>query len=261
MNLKWQLVSVLVFAGVISSRAVLTLSGTSYVETFDNIGSGLPTGWSVNTGASASSVGSAATFDTAQKTWGDTGGSFKNVASLEGLASISSKAEQDKSTDRALGIRQTGSFGDPGAAFELNIQNTAGLHDFSLSVSLQMLYESFQGRSTTWTMDYRVGDSGDFTSLGTYTDPGTFGSTTFTANSTELNSWDNQSQDIWFRVVALSASTGSGSRDTFAIDDFSLTYSAAPEPREWGLISGAGLLALCGISTWRERRAAKPRVI
>ncbi len=251
---KWQLVLVLMAAGACSDRAALILNGTSYTESFDSIGSGLPAGWSVNTGASASSVGTAHSFTTSANTWGDTGGSFKNLASSDGLTSGSSTTAQGNSTDRALGIRQTASFGDPGAAFELNIQNTKGFNNFSLSVSLEML--SVQGRSTTWTIDYRLGDSGDFISLGTYADPGTFGSTTFTANSAALNSWNDQSQDIWFRVVALGASTGSNNRDTFAIDDFSLTYSDVPEPAKWGLISAVGLLALCGWRGWRQRHAA-----
>ncbi len=247
----WFIVA-LIFAGACMCRAALVLSGTSYTENFDSIGGGLSSGWAVNTGASISSVGTAQSFTTTANTWGDAGGSFKNLASSDGLTSGSTTTAQGNSTDRALGIRQTEAFGDLGAAFELNIQNTTGLNNFSLSVSLQML--SVQTRSTTWTVDYRLGDSGNFTSLGTYADPGTFGSTTFTANSTDLNSWNNQSQDIWFRVVALSASSGSGSRDTFGIDDFSLTYSAVPEPAASGAIAGAGLLALCSLRIWRQRR-------
>jgi hypothetical protein len=179
------------------------------------------------------------------------------MASSDGLASGATPTQQANSADRALGIRQTGSFGNPGAAFELNIQNTTGFNNFSLSVSLQML--SVQSQSTTWTMDYRIGDSGSFTTLGTYSDPGTFGSTTFTADSTALSSWNNQSQDVWFRVAALSSSTGSGNRDSFGIDDFSLNYSisAVPEPDTWGAISALGLLGICGLREWRQKKQAK----
>ena len=248
------LIACLILAGATVCQGALTLTGTSYTESFDTIGSGLSAGWSVNTGATASSVGSAATLTTAATSWATTTGNFRNVASSDGLNSGDSATTQAASTDRALGIRQTGAFGDPGAAFELNIQNTTGFNNFSLSVSLQML--SVQGFSTTWTVDYRLGDSGTFTSLGTYSDPGTFGTTSFTANSTDLSSWNDQSQDVWFRVVALNAATGSGSRDTFAIDDFSLTYSVVPEPATWGAISALGLLGICGVQTWRQRRAS-----
>jgi hypothetical protein len=71
-----------------------------------------------------------------------------------------------------------------------------------------------------------VGNSpGSFTPVGTYTDPGIFASTnkTFSFGA----ALDNQSQNVWIRVVALSASTGAGSRDTFGIDNFTLSYTAA----------------------------------
>jgi hypothetical protein len=238
----------------ISTRAALVLNGTSYTQNFDGIGSGLPTGWSVNTGATISGTGSAAILTTGATSWASATGQFQNSASSDDLGSSATSGQQSASLDRALGIRQTGTFGDPGAAFELNIQNTTGYDDFSLSISLQML--GVQSRSTAWTIDYRIGDSGNFTPLATYSDPGIFGSTLFTANSSTLSSWNNQSQDVWFRVVALNPSTGSGSRDTFAIDDFSLTYSAiaaVPESAETGLISATGLLVILSLDIWRRR--------
>jgi hypothetical protein len=48
--------------------------------------------------------------------------------------------------------------------------------------------------------------------------------------------------------------SGSGSRDLFALDDISVT--PVPEPAEWGLICAVGLLGVCGLHTWRERRRA-----
>lgn len=90
-----------------------------------------------------------------------------------------------------------------------------------------MLHE--QTRSTTWTIDYAVGNSpSSFTALGTYPDPGNFGTTTVTYNlGTDA---DNQTNNVWIRVVALSASTGSGSRDTFGIDNFILNYAGPSFP-------------------------------
>ena len=254
-----KIIAIICLAGTVGlAKGALTLNGTSYTQNFDSIGGGLPAGWSVDTGATSSSTGSAATLNTTATAWSGTTGQFANFASSDGLpanATTGAGGQQNSSTDRALGIRQGSAFGDPGAAFEFNIANTTGFDDFSLSISLQML--SVQTRSTTWTIDYRVGDSGSFTTLGTYSDPGVFGSTSFTADSTALSSWNNQSQDIWFRVVAIDASTGGGARDTFGIDDFSLRYSAVPEPVDCGMISALGLLGICGVSTWRKHYAAK----
>jgi hypothetical protein len=249
----------LIFAGACAGRAALVLSGTSYTENFDSIGSGLSAGWAVYTSASSSSLGTSTTFNTTMSTWTQTGeiasGGFWNVASADGLSSGSIDTTQNGSTDRAIGFRQVSTGGlDPGAAVVLNIQNTAGFGNFALSVKIQLLADN--GHSTDLALDYRIGDTGGFTTLTTFTDPNTFGSTTVSLNSTDLNAWNDQSSDIWFRIAAVNPSTGSGSRDTFGIDDFSLTYSAVPEPAAWGAISGAGLVALCVWRVWRRRFCA-----
>lgn len=78
--------------------------------------------------------------------------------------------------------------------------------------------------STTWTLDYAVGNTpSSFTALGTFADPGAFGSTT-KSYSLGTNA-DNQSSNVWIRIAALSAATDSGSRDTFGIDNFILNYA------------------------------------
>jgi len=84
-------------------------------------------------------------------------------------------------------------------------------------------------RSTTWDIQYGVGVAPtSFTTLGTYSDSGVFGSTTQTFNPSDFGSNLDNQLDVVFRVVTLSATSGSGSRDTFAIDNFSIT--AIPEP-------------------------------
>ncbi|MGI8502477.1 MAG: choice-of-anchor Y domain-containing protein, partial [Hassallia sp.] len=208
----------------------VTLNGTPYEENFDGIGFGLPLGWLLYTGATSSSLGTSVSFTTTTTTWGDTTGAFKNFAANDsGLASNenASKNLQDSATDRALGIRQTGTgtspgFGDPGASFVFNLDNTLGFQNFGLSFKAQIL--SVQTRSTIWTVDYRVGNSGNFNVLGTYSDPNAFGSSTlnFSNFATNIN---NQSNQVQIRISALSASTGSSNRDSFGIDDFQLTYN------------------------------------
>jgi hypothetical protein len=101
---------------------------------------------------------------------------------------------------------------------------------------------SVQDRSTVWSVQYGIGASpSSFTTLATFSDPGIFGSTTLTIPGATLGAaLDNQAQ-AWFRVVALAASTGSGSRDSFAIDNFAIT--AVPEPTT-ALLGAFGILGI-----------------
>ena len=253
MNRKCQLLAIVVLAGECACHAALVLSGTSYSQNFDGIGTGLPSEWSVYTGATSSSLGTATSFSTANPTtlWTATSAGFYNVASADGLTSSADSTQQRGSSDRAVGIKQTSTTGyDPGAAIVLQIQNTSGYGNFNLALEAQILNE--QSRSTTWLIQYRIGDAGDFTTMGTFSDPGTWGSTSLSYNSSDLAGWNNCSSDIWFRIAAINSSTGSNYRDMFAIDDFSLNYSAVPEPTAWGIFSGISLLLLCGTRFWQQ---------
>lgn len=219
-------VSLAVMAGLpFTSNAQLVLTGTNYTQNFNTISNGLPPGWSVRIGATASSLGTAATFQSTSKSWADTGGEFGNCASLTNnagaLAAGADSTTQGTFTNRVLAVRQTGSFGDPGAAFILQITNTVGLSNLVLNLDLNLLRAN--GYSTIWTVDYAVANAPTaFSLLGTYSDPGGVGVTSY---SFPLGSnANNQTNNVWIRVVALDASTGSGSRDTFGIDNFSLSY-------------------------------------
>jgi hypothetical protein len=211
-----------------NASAQLTLTGTNYAQTFDSISNGLPFGWSVRTNGTAVSLGAEAVFNTNTISWGNSSGQFANYASTvnngTNFLGTENTATQNSCTNRALGLRQTSSFGDPGGAFALQVQNTLGLAHFQLSVDLNML--SAQTRSNAWTIDYGIGSSpGAFTAIWTNADPGVFGSMTRTVSfGTAL---DNQSQNVWIRIAALEATAGAGSRDTFGIDNFRLSYGPA----------------------------------
>jgi trimeric autotransporter adhesin len=215
-------------AALDTASAQLILTGTNYTETFDSIGSGLPPGWSVRTNASTSGSGSAASFATTNMSWGTTAGQFANYASSlsnQGTNFLGGESTtiQSNCLNRCVGVRQTASFGDPGAAFVLQLSNTLGFGNFQLSVDLNLL--SVQSRTNTWIIDYGVGaNPGSYAPVWTNTDSGVFGATTRTVSFGAA--LDNQAQNVWIRVVALDATTGSGSRDTFGIDNFLLNYSA-----------------------------------
>jgi len=221
--------AVTLFAAVIFAdlaSAQITLTGTNYIQSFDNLNSGLPPGWSVQTNATASALGTDVAFTTNSTSWGSTGGQFANYASTmnygTNLLGTENSAAQATFTNRCLGIRQSASFGDPGAALVFRIANTLGFAQFKLAIDLNML--SVQSRSNSWTIDYGIGaNPAQFTPVWTNPDPGSFGATT-TLISFGPN-MDNQAQPVWIRVVALSPTAGSGSRDTFGIDDFDLSYS------------------------------------
>jgi fibronectin-binding autotransporter adhesin len=105
-----------------------------------------------------------------------------------------------------------------------------------------------QARSTSWSIQYAIGATpSTFTDLYTYSDPGVFGITTSPVLSLGANA-NNQAENLWIRVVALTGASGSGSRDMFGIDQFILNYSAAAQTIYWdpnGAVAGVG-----GSGTW-----------
>ncbi|HMP77321.1 MAG TPA: autotransporter-associated beta strand repeat-containing protein [Kiritimatiellia bacterium] len=206
------------------SESRIALSGASYTVSFADLGEKLPPGARVYTGATATALGEQLAFDPAPKAWDETTGAFKNYASTNGLTSGSSSAAQEASADRALGIRQTIPFGDPGAAFVFALTNTLGYQNIQVDINLLTL--AANPRATTWRLEYRVGESGAFTLLNTYVDPGAWGGTNLTGTlGAEAN---NQSQPVFIRVVTLSASSGSGpARNPLGIARLTLAYDVA----------------------------------
>ncbi|GAA4503714.1 hypothetical protein GCM10023172_29040 [Hymenobacter ginsengisoli] len=245
LTLGW--VGLLAFA-TLETRAqtAVTLTTSPYVENFDGLTNGLPVGFSVYTNASATSLGTAPTTTQlilapgATTAWAATGAGFKNYASATGLSSKASVATQTAAPNRALGVRQTGSFGDgtstatppigAGPAFVFQLANTTGKADFALSFKLQSLdstivTSSATGRTTTWQVDYGTGTTPTaFTQVGSTATTGPFfANATVTASfGTALN---NLAGPVWIRIVAPANTTGGGSRPSSAIDDFSLSWN------------------------------------
>jgi endonuclease/exonuclease/phosphatase family metal-dependent hydrolase len=235
---KFLRASALIFCLIITlvsknwGQVILTTS--PYTQDFNSISSGLPTGWTVRTGSTGSALGATATLITTATSWSTSTGNFRNVAAASGLTSASIAADQNNSTNRALAVRQTGAFGDPGAAFVLQLANTSGLTNFQLSFKLQSLDGSAAGRTSTWRVDYGFGATpSSFTSVTTSpaslttvlaAGGASWGSTDVSVNfGTAL---DNTANDVWIRVTTISPSTGSGSRPTTAIDDVQLSFTA-----------------------------------
>jgi len=213
--------------GGISTGTGIELTTAPLILNFDNIGSGLPQGVFVKLSSTASSIGADGVYTTAKGSWSASGNGFKNYASATGLTATSSQAAQDAATNRALGVRQTGASGyDPGTAFVFQLNNTTGKTNLILGFLLQSLDNSI-GRTAKWMVDYATGDNPtSFTPIATtpatVTTGPSFSSTPVSVNFG--NTLNNISSKVWIRITTLTATTGSGSRPSSAIDDVRFSW-------------------------------------
>lgn len=237
-----------------SYAATMAIGAGTYTENFNTLSTGQQPapGWDIRTGATVSSLGLNESLSSFLRAWDHDSGQFKNVSSND-ISQSSDLATQFANPNRALAVNQVTTFGDPGAAFNFNF-STATVSIAEISIDLLLLFNV--QASTTFSIQYGIGaNPSSFTTLGTWSDAdvaGGWGSTTLTFDRTDFGSnLDNQSQ-AWFRVVALSPATGdggSGARDKMAIDNFSITTSAVPEPSAMVL----GLLGFLGLLGARRR--------
>jgi hypothetical protein len=200
---------------------LINLATSPYIQNFNGIGTGLPAGVTVRTGATASSIGTEALFATAPATWNSTGGGFKNFASGNNDQGVT----QSTATDRAIGIRQVTAT-DPGAGFVFQIANTSGKINFTLDFNLQSL-DASSPRITTWRVDYGFGTNPSSFIVPTTTGTITTGGNNFSNNPVHVdfgNALDNQSGIVTIRILSLTGSSGSGNRASTGIDDFTLTW-------------------------------------
>lgn len=244
---RLQLLLMCFVALAVQAKAQLVLSGTSYMQDFDGLVGGLPTGWSVSTSATLSGLGTATTFTSTATDWNTGSGSnaFRNIS-----APISS-GSQSISTDRALGWRPLNA-GSRNGAITLTLANTTGFQNFSMSFSLFTGNDVANNQS--YAVEYRLGNSGNFTQIGsTYTTGATFNVASYSFNSVTLSALNDQSAPVYIRIRGTTAS-GTTALDTIGLDDFSLSYAATtavPEPSTYAAIAGCTVLAY---AAWQRRR-------
>jgi hypothetical protein len=251
-----QFYSILALLIVFSTHAFaqVNLTTSPYTENFNSLGaSGLPAGFTVRTLATPTFLGKDTILNTGvTPPWRGVGRGFKNLASANATSDPGpDSTTQAAITDRVLGVRQTSSFGDSGAAFVFQIANTLAKKNLQLRFKMQSL-DTSSPRTTLWSVDYGVGaNPTTFTKVNTLPDSVKTGNKTFsnTAVTAEFGSaLDNINDIVWIRVVTLKRSTGSGNRATSAIDDWNLSWqevgaSVANIIRDKNYLSLSGNLA------------------
>lgn len=239
---KLLLLSVSLFS-LAAANGQYYLSGSSYTQNFNNLGNGLPPGWSVYTNAGSTSAGndvSSTNYTSSPQVWTSTTGGFKNEASANNVPSSQYHTYYNDSTtqalfsDRALAVRQvspasaTFPNSDPGAAFVFKIANPSGLSNFQLQFKLQSL-DSTATRTTTWTVDYGIGSTPSvFLQGASIGGTVTTGNGVYSNNNITVNfgsALNNQTSTIWIRIITVTATSGSNFRATTGIDDYNLTWS------------------------------------
>lgn len=208
------------------SGDAITLTSSPLTYDLNGIASGLPAGFYVRTGMSATDSGTLGTFNTTAASWGTTSFGFNNYASATGLTSTTLVADQAASTNRAIGVRQTAS-AEAGTGFVLKLANTTGKSNLGLNFDLQSL-DGAAARSVAWTISYAIGEKQNtFTAIDASKITGTMttGGSLFSSNNitVDLSALNNTSSPIYIRVSSL-ASTGSGSRPVTAIDNVKFTW-------------------------------------
>lgn len=227
--------------------ATVAITPGTYTQDFDSL---LPSpntepapGWKFRTGATATSLGTQAGIVVAPL-WNDSSGGIRNVSSTN-IPANSDAATQNANTNRAIGLRQTRipATLSPGISACFDFSTTAVQID-SISLDLLLLEDSAT-RQTTFDLQYGLGASPtSFTTLASWTNDGVFGSTHFSFDRSDFGSALDDGSRIWFRLVSLTASPGSGGTfDLVGLDNFSITASAIPEPSAL-LIGALGLAPL-----------------
>jgi hypothetical protein len=221
--------------GIAHAQTPFILSGTNYSQNFDAIASGLPQGWRVDSlvNKNAGLGNDAITrFSATAVSWGgSTSRGFKNLASGTSLTSAATTADQNASTDRALGIRQVSASGwdkkDSLVSVSFNIANTTGLAGFNLQFNIMSLHTGAK-RYNNWIVQYGFGATpSSFTTVSTTPSTLTIDSN-FTNTAVSVNfgtALDNQNQLVWIRIMPSDTTMGSGTRPLVGIDNYNLTWT------------------------------------
>ena len=223
---------------------------TGYTQNFDAIGTSLPAGWGVWTNSTSTSNGTAFTWNPAATANNASATATTYFRNLPG-ASQTWSAGLSSGTDRAIGWR-AGDAASRDGSITFSLSNTSGYKLTNLS--FQLFTPNNTGTAGTFQLQYQIGGSGTFTQLASvsYTNntaqnPLTV--TTITLTGTQLAALNNQSGQVTLRWD--NAASSGTSWQTLALDNFSYTAAAIPEPSTYAAI--LGVVSLTGGLIRRRR--------
>jgi|GEM_PF-965190 len=128
---------------------------------------------------------------------------------------------------------------------------------FSLSMSgykkLVLTYATV-GTSTGFTVqnwNYSADGGANYISFASISVPTSY--TTETVDFSSVSDLNNDSSILF--ELTVSGATGSTGSDHS--DNIQFNADAVPEPPEWGAISALGLMGICGLREWRQRRCGE----
>jgi len=226
---KWQLILVLMAAGACSGRAAIIADWN-----FNDQTSG-PASSSIAAEHGSGSLNLSQLANSADATIG-TGGTAINEVGGD-------TAGKDLIVTAGASQRENGK----SIIFSLS---TSGCKNIVLTYATQASSTGFNSQQWSYSTD-----GTHYTSLATITGMGAAYTTTGTetVDFSTVTALDNDST-VYF---ALTLSGASGSSGTDHFDNIQFNADVVPEPTAVGAIATAGLLALCGLRVWRQRRCCE----
>lgn len=229
---------------------------SSYSQSFDSLGTGLPEGWGVWLSSTATGNGTAFTWNTAQVANNASATATTYFRNLPG-ASQTWTSGLSAGADRALGWR-AGNAASTDGSVTFSFTDTAGW-SFD-SMSFQLFTPNDASNPATIQFQYQIGSSGTFTNFSpnisytTTTAQNPLNVTTISLSPDQLAVIGGLSDRVTLRLDNTAASGTTW--ETVALDNFAYTAtaSAIPEPSTYAAMAGGA--ALLGAMWQRRRRRA-----
>lgn len=212
---------------------------SSYTQDFNSIGTGLPAGWEVWTSSTNSGDGVAFTWittPTANNASYSASSAFRNLPG----SSQTWAAGLSAGIDRAIGWR-AGSTASRQGSITFKLSNTIG---YALTnLRFELFTPNSAGTVAPIELKYQIGADTAFTS---FSPAVTYQSnvaqqplivTVFSLDASELSPFSDLAEPITFSFRNTFGS-GATAFNTVALDNFSLTATAVPEPASYALIGG-----------------------